>query len=298
MGRGLGNGSPAPGGAAEGSCPTPARAEGGSSSPLARLLAGPRTYPSIAEPDKASLTRTEPRSQRDTQAARKWRPGPDGNCRRCRSARGSARPRRRRKEPSAPAPGGGRRAAGRGDEGEWAPPPLPLPPPPPRRRAPGALRPPPSAPGPAAGKHGALASSWMLLEEVVPVVLREWCGRTPPNPPQPGPWISGGAPRDCRTAPRQLPLFPPNRVPAWLLPTYGGQGKTTLWLSSCAICYLRPFSSFKTKIKKLDPVKEERYLVKTILFKASRCHQTETGFCFQIFVVLCQVEEILSVEDQ
>lgn len=76
--------------------------------PLTHLLAVPVTYPSIAEPDKASLTGTEPRSQPDTQAARKWRPMPDGNYRRCRSARGSAR----RKEPSAPAPDCGRRAAG------------------------------------------------------------------------------------------------------------------------------------------------------------------------------------------
>lgn len=131
MGRGLGNGGAAWEGPPEPRFPGPdptriPAAASPASSPSPISSRAPGTYPSIAEPDKASLPRTEPRSQRATQAARKWRPGPDGNCRRCRSARGSAR---RRKEPSARAPGGGgRRAAGHRDRGSgrlrrWLPPP-------------------------------------------------------------------------------------------------------------------------------------------------------------------------------
>lgn len=167
----MGNGSPAQGGAAGAfrldlkPGPEPAH------SPFAHLSPTPSTYPSIAEPDKASLTRTEPRSQRHTQAARKWRPGLDGNCRRCRGARGSARQRRRRKEPSARAPGCRRRAAGRWDLGEWAPQPLPLP----RHRAPQALGPLCSGPGPAASWHGvAREAFWTPLYEP-PAVLPGQC---------------------------------------------------------------------------------------------------------------------------
>lgn len=157
MGRGLGNGGAAWEGLAGAPLSPnrtrpriPATAAPPASSPSPISSRAPGTYPSIAEPDKASLPRTEPRSQRATRAARKWRPGPDGNCRRCRSARGSAR---RRKEPSARAPGGGgRRAAGHRDRGSgrlrrWLPPPA---------------RPPARALAPALGDVPAAVAGWLV----------------------------------------------------------------------------------------------------------------------------------------
>lgn len=192
----------------EGFCPTPDGATGGPHSPLTHHLAKPVTYPSIAEPNKASLTRTEPRSRRDTQAERKWRLEPDGNCRRCRSARGSAWQRRRRKEPSAPAPGCGRRAAGRGDGGEGAPPQWP----PTRRRAPGALRPLRSGPRPVAEQSGLLGFYCTFLLEV-PVALSGRCGWTSTQPSTPTALDLGRVspgPQDC---PKTSSTFPSKAGP-------------------------------------------------------------------------------------
>lgn len=207
-GAGVGNGSPVLGGAAGGSPLDPGTGRRGPESPITHLLASPVTYPSIAEPDKASLTGTEPRSQPDTQAARKWRPGPDGNCRRCRSAQGSVR----RKEPSAPAADCGRRAAGARTRGSgrllhgglcdaraWGPPP------------------PMYLPGMAV---------WFLWYG--PVQKPPWCswggmgGGWYTSPPStPSGTTSGGWPLACRTA----PLCPSNQVPTRLPLTYVDQGK-------------------------------------------------------------------------
>lgn len=170
-----------------GSPPDPGPGFRGPDSPLTHLLAVPVTYPSIAEPDKASLTGTEPRSQPDTQAARKWRPGPDGNYRRCRSARGSAR----RKEPSAPAPDCGRRAAGARTRGSGR---LPH-----RRRLRAAARPGPcdSRVGPAPAGHGGRVPFVGSPEKL----LRSSWGRVCETPRHLPPCTSGGWPLECRTAP-------------------------------------------------------------------------------------------------
>lgn len=171
-----------------GSPPDPGPGFRGPDSPLTHLLAVPVTYPSIAEPDKASLTGTEPRSQPDTQAARKWRPGPDGNYRRCRSARGSAR----RKEPSAPAPDCGRRAAGARTRGSGR---LPH-----RRRLRAAARPGPcdSRVSPAPAGHGDRVPFVGSPEKL----LRSSWGRVCETPRHLLPCTSGGWPLECRTAPQ------------------------------------------------------------------------------------------------
>lgn len=194
MGRGLGNGGAAWEGLAGAPLSPnrtrpriPATAAPPASSPSPISSRAPGTYPSIAEPDKASLPRTEPRSQRATRAARKWRPGPDGNCRRCRSARGSAR---RRKEPSARAPGGGgRRAAGHRDRGSgrlrrWLPPPA---------------RPPARALAPALRDVPAAVAGWLV----------GWLGGVNGTSLQPAPCVPQAGP-DCNPAAlRLLPLFFP-----------------------------------------------------------------------------------------
>lgn len=281
MGRRLGNGSPALGGAAGGFLGRPRTGPKKSPTSLSHTssLAPLHTRP-LPNRTKASLTRTEPRSQRDTQAARKWRPGPDGNCRRCRSARGSARQRRRRKEPSAPAPGCGRRAAGSGRGGCGFQ----------RRRSlradaclwPSAL--PAQACCCEARRSGFLLYA-LLRSRHRPSWAVWW---STPNPPHPLTWtLEGRLLLRCHAFPsKQSPSLRPMR------------SKEIVPLHLCCLLFVEPFHYLNTK--KLYPFKQDHCLVKTVFSKSSRCHQTNTGSCFPTPVAPCQVEEnviLTSVDD-